>query len=375
MHEDEMVFAMKSRGVDLVVSLPCDRNKGFTDLIHHEFEVIDVTREEDAVGICAGAFMAGRRPVISIQSSGLGNMMNAIMSLTDCYGLPMAILASWRGVDGEPIEAQIPFNSKVPELLDVYGIGHREVTDAADIPAVADAIDKAYSESRIEVVLIHPKMWEKSVRMNMEYPVREKEVSVSYRRKMTQPTLTRLQAIRTVMDCIHEDDIVVSNIGVPSKEVFASRDRPLNFYMLGSYTQATPIGLGLALSSERRVVVVDGDGSLLGSSIFPVLSSVHPDNLTVVCLDNGTFGSTGNQMNQAYLDVNLSAVATAYGLGNVIDADRESGITAAMNERNGMLFLRIPILPFNSDSKNIPYSAKEIKERFMGALRCPTGAS
>ena len=73
---------------------------------------------------------------------------------------------------------------------------------------------------------------------------------------VAQPTMTRLEAISALADAVGEEDILVSNIGVPSKELFASLDRPLNFYMLGSYTQATPIALGMALSSDRRVFVV-----------------------------------------------------------------------------------------------------------------------
>ena len=96
---------------------------------------------------------------------------------------------------------------------------------------------------------------------------------------VAQPTMTRLEAISALADAVGEEDILVSNIGVPSKELFASLDRPLNFYMLGSYTQATPIALGMALSSDRRVFVVDSDGSLLGSSIFPVLAAEKPVNL------------------------------------------------------------------------------------------------
>ena len=113
---------------------------------------------------------------------------------------------------------------------------------------------------------------------------------------VAQPTMTRLEAISALADAVGEEDILVSNIGVPSKELFASLDRPLNFYMLGSYTQATPIALGMDLSSDRRVFVVDG--SLLRLSIFPVLAAEKPVNLTILCVDNGIFGSTGNQINR-----------------------------------------------------------------------------
>lgn len=103
MYEYEVIHELKLSGIDIIVSLPCDKNKGFTDMIHEYFRVVDITREEDGVGICAGIFLAGHKPIMSIQSSGIGNMMNAIMSLTSYYDMPLPILASWRGVDDEKI--------------------------------------------------------------------------------------------------------------------------------------------------------------------------------------------------------------------------------------------------------------------------------
>ena len=367
MHEREVAEHLRSAGVDMVVSLPCDKNKGFTDLIHHEFKVVDVTREEDGVGVCAGAYLVGRRPVMSIQSSGIGNMLNAMMSLTACYRMPLVILASWRGVDDEKIEAQKPFNTRIPELLRVYDIDCLDVSEPEQIPSIGKAVEEAYGRDRISVVLIHPRMWGTSERTDLDYPSRERDVRLCLDKHIAQPTMTRLEAISALADAVGEDDIVVSNIGVPSKELCASGDRPLNFYMLGSYTQATPIALGMAVSCGRRVFVVDGDGSLLGSSIFPVLAAERPDNLTVMCVDNGTFGSTGNQMNQAYDVVDIGVVATAFGLDveTVYDTDE---VARAVSNRQGMRFVQAMIVPKNSSSKNITYSAVEIKERFMQAL-------
>jgi len=368
MFEEDVMDQMERSGVDLIVSLPCDKNKRFTDMIHGRFDVIDVTREEDGVGICAGAHLMGKRPMISIQSSGLGNMMNAMMSLMACYSLPLVIMASWRGVDGEKIEAQIPFNSRIPEMLDCFDVDHLDVSEASDIGKISDAMDEAYGRGRILVILMHPRLWGDSKRLDIGYPPRSRTVDVDIHKSIGDPIMTRLDAISAVMGAISDDDIVVSNIGVPSKEVFASRDRPLNFYMLGSYTQATPIGLGMAVSTDRRVVVIDGDGSLLGSSIFPVLSSVHPANLTVVCMDNGTFGSTGNQINQAYSDVDMGLIAASYGLKDVRTVEDAVTLVSAMSSSDGMRFLQVMISPGNSDSRNIPYSAVEIRDRFMGSL-------
>ena len=360
---------LESHDIDMIVSLPCDKNKGFTDAIHERFKVIDVTREEDAVGICAGSFLCGRRPVVSIQSSGIGNMLNAMMSLTACYGLPMVILASWRGMEDERIEAQVPFNSRIPELLGVYGIGCNVVGTTEDLPAIGEAIEDSFDNGRINVILIRPTFWGTSERSFFEYPSRARRFQVRVDDIIPRPSMTRLEAIKAVMSSIWSEDIVVSNIGVPSKEVYATSDRPLNFYMLGSYTQATPIGLGMALSVDRRVIVIDGDGSLLGSSILPVLVSEYPTNLIVVCLDNGTFGSTGNQINQAYRDVDLGAVARAYGIEDVVTVSDPDSLSVAIDHVARFRFVHAIIVPFNSKSPNIPYRAAEIRDRFMAALK------
>ncbi|MBS7288417.1 MAG: sulfopyruvate decarboxylase subunit beta, partial [Candidatus Freyarchaeota archaeon] len=74
--------------------------------------------------------------------------------------------------------------------------------------------------------------------------------------------MKRIEAIRCVVEEL-DGELVVCNIGYPSRELYSVRDRDENFYMLGSMGLASSIGLGLALSTRKRVVVFDGDGSLL----------------------------------------------------------------------------------------------------------------
>ena len=372
MNEKKVIDILRSVGVDLIASLPCDRNKHFTSEIHKEFDVIDITREEDGVGICAGAFMGGRKPVMSIQSSGLGNMMNAIMSLTSLYRFPLPILASWRGVDNEKIEAQKPFNLRLPQMLDAFEIPYADVKDSSDLNLIREMVCKAFSENIITVMLIRPNFWSDVSVGEQKYPIRSRPLSIHIEKEIMPPSMTRLEAIGEIMECIGDDDVVVSNIGVPSKEVFASRDRSLNFYMLGSYTQATPIGLGIAVSTKRRVFVIDGDGSILGSSVLPVIASICPHNLIIICLDNGTFGSTGNQMTPAYLICDTEAIAKACGIKNTLSVSDRDGLREAMqyagSKQDGPLFMQVLIKPFNSDSPNIGCSAQDIKKRFVAGI-------
>ena len=81
-------------------------------------KIIHVTREEEGVGICAGAYLAGKKPFMCIQSSGLGNMFNALASLIITYKIPLLILASYRGYKGEKIPAQVPLGKALPNVLD-----------------------------------------------------------------------------------------------------------------------------------------------------------------------------------------------------------------------------------------------------------------
>ena len=114
MYEDRVIEILKQHGISLVASIPCDKAKDLCFLLPEHFRHICLTREEDGIGVCAGSVLAGERPLMVIQSSGLGNSLNAIMSLTKTYDLPLPILASWRGVENEIIPAQVPFNAAIP---------------------------------------------------------------------------------------------------------------------------------------------------------------------------------------------------------------------------------------------------------------------
>jgi sulfopyruvate decarboxylase subunit beta len=367
MSEEKVVEILKEQGVEFVVSLPCDRTKDLCSLLETQFRYITVPREEDGIGICSGMYLSGRRCILQMQSSGLGNSLNAIMTLPELYGLALPILASWRGYYLEKIPAQIPFNAKIPELLTLYGISHTIIAEPKDIYRIADAIDDAYQNNRVHVVLVSPKIWDgEQPVITPLHPDRCRTVLLSYHKEIVSPVMQRADAIETVAKLL-TDELVVSNIGVPSKELHAACDRDGNFYMLGSYTQATPIGLGLAIGSKKDVVVLDGDGSLLGSSVLSVVAAEKPNNLTIICLDNGAFGSTGNQCTPAATTVDLELVAQAYGIKNTwkVHTFEELYHGFKCRERSGTEFIHVILKPGNTQAQNITITPTEIRDRFM----------
>jgi sulfopyruvate decarboxylase subunit beta len=371
MDDEQIIRELKNQGIDLVCSIPCDKAKGLFYRIPDEFRHIGLTREEDGVGISAGAYLAGARPAIAIQSSGLGNMLNAILSLTVTFGLPLPILASWRGCDGEKIPAQVPFNRPLPAILAAAGIACTVVSGTDAAQEIGGAVAAAYRDHVPHVILLRPECIEEaSGSAPAEIPA-VRPFSVTYTRNWRVPVMTRYEAIRTIAGTI-KDELLVANIGVPSKELYAARDRSENFYMLGSYTQASAIGLGIATARpDKRVTVIDGDGSLLGSAILPVIAASGRDNLTIVCLDNGVFGSTGNQPRPGQDSADLALMALGAGFTHVATVHEPGELEAALAAKTGAgpSFVHVRIRPGNSDVPNIPLSPAQIRDRFMAALK------
>ena len=118
------------------------------------------------------------------------------------------------------------------------------------------------------------------------------------------------------------DQLVVCNIGLPSQELHMLDDQPSNFYMLGTMGLASSIGLGLALAQKDKVIAIDGDGSVLTNfGTLPTIANNAADNFILLIIDNGSYGSTGDQPTYAGKKTSLTAVARACGCDQVVECE------------------------------------------------------
>lgn len=181
--------------------------------------------------------------------------------------------------------------------------------------------------------------------------------------------MERIDAIKKISSEL-TNELVVCNIGFPSRELHHVKDSSTHFYMLGSMGLASSIGLGLAMSSNRKVVVFDGDGSILmnlGSLV--TIYNQNPKNLILIVLDNECYGSTGSQCTYAST-VDLGSIADSVGFKNKFffhNPDKELGIKEVLNS-NGPVFVHLKVKPGNADVPVIPMDAVEIKKRFMDEI-------
>ena len=120
---------------------------------------IPVTREEEAVGLCAGAYLGGARPALLMQNSGLGNSINALLSLTGLYHIGILLIVGYRGRPGEEqIEAQMPMGTATTNLLDIVRAKYTVIERERDIEMIRAIAEQ--TRDGIGAVLLTPKAWQ-----------------------------------------------------------------------------------------------------------------------------------------------------------------------------------------------------------------------
>lgn len=107
--------------------------------------------------------------------------------------------------------------------------------------------------------------------------------------------MKKIEAIKGIMDSV-EDELVVTSAGMIGREVHSVRDRPENFYVMGSMGASLGIGIGLALNTDKKVLVIAGDGEILMNlGTLVLMDKLRLSNLRLIILDNNCYQTTGGQ--------------------------------------------------------------------------------
>ena len=194
----------------------------------------------------------------------------------------------------------------------------------------------------------------------------KENLSAYYWKLSIGDNMARYEAIKDIMEHVDEE-LVICNIGFPSRELYEIDDRSKNFYMIGSMGLASSIGLGLALAKpNKNIVVIDGDGSLLMNmgSLVTIFAN-NPSNLTWIVIDNGAYGSTGNQDTYAQM-IDLVDVAKGVGFENSHNFE-DINLKNVMHNENAS-FVVYKTEAGNSTAPIIDLDPITIKERFMKSI-------
>jgi len=348
------VETAKMAGFTLYTGVPCSYVKPFINYVIDapDLSYVGAANEGDAVAIATGAQLGGRRAVVMMQNSGLGNAVSPLTSLNAIFQIPCLLITTLRGEPGGPHdEPQHELMGKITtQMLELMGVAWSFFpTEESE---VAGALEKAVAhmnKTRLPYCFVMKKdsvaahkLTSRPTAREILPPPSEPFAAVSWERP------SRTEALRAVQANVDLDkDIIVATTGYTGRELYACDDRPNQLYMVGSMGCASLFGMGLAWARpKKRVIVLDGDGALLmRMGGLATIGYERPDNLVHVLLDNEAHDSTGTQSTVSH-SVDLAAAARACGYPTVRRVASADDLGKALRDRNeGLRFLHLKTKP------------------------------
>ena len=335
-----------------------------TDPKHH----VIAANEGNCAALAAGYHLAtGKVPVVYMQNSGEGNIINPAASLLNdhVYGIPVIFVIGWRGEPGVHDEPQHVYQGMVTlKLLEDMDIAAFVVSPetAEDELAVKMAEFRAILASGKDVAFVIRKgalTDAPKIAYRNDYPMRREEI------------------IRHVLTATG-DDPIVSTTGKASRELFELREAAgqghgLDFLTVGSMGHASSIALGIALQKpERQVWVIDGDGAaLMHMGALAVIGAARPANLVHVVINNGAHETVGG-MPTAAGRIDLCGVARACEYASAVRAESFDALDAALEavrDRQGPIMIEaMCAIGAREDLGRPTTTPQENKRHFMETL-------
>ena len=371
----EFIDAARARGFDFWTGVPCSF---LTPLINGvlsdpTLRYIGAASEGEAVAIAAGAWLAGRRTVVMCQNSGLGNAVNPLTSLNAPFRIPTLFVTTWRGQPGLKDEPQHELMGAIThDLLKLMALS---VEDAPSDPdALAPAFDRAVAAMAASGLPVAWVLKKGAVAdaplIQTPLPPRPSGARGRLERGGVRPS--REAALRRVLQFVDDRTAIVATTGKCGRELFTIADRAQHLYQVGSMGGASGMALGVALNTDRPVVVLDGDGAaLMKLGSLATIGAYAPANLVHVLLDNGVHDSTGGQATVS-ASVDFAGVALACGYAYAASCDGLEGLAQAMGEaraRGGPALVHLRIAPGSMEVLGRPtVSPAEVAQRFKAFL-------
>lgn len=300
-------------GISFYTGVPDSLLKNFLQYVqdHTAGEQHIITANEGlALALASGYYLqSGKLPLVYLQNSGLGNLVNPLSSLADqeMYGVPMILLIGWRGEPGIPDEPQHrKMGAITVPLLEVLGVPVFKLDQQSSDPLqiVSTAIQTAREKQNPVALLLSADIFEK----------------VKYEKTTIPATLSlqRESVIRELINTLSGDETVICTTGKSGREFDEQNKAAGNkikkyFLSVGAMGHASHIALGIHLQNPSKTILIDGDGALLmHMGALPTISHFANKNFIHLLINNGCHESVGGQPTEAFR-VDCTAIARASG--------------------------------------------------------------
>ena len=362
-------------GGDFYTGVPDSLLKPLCDCLYNRYGRSDrhiiAANEGNAAALAAGYHLAtGKVPVVYLQNSGEGNIINPTASLLhqQVYAIPALFLVGWRGEPGGQDEPQHIFQGKITlkllEDLDISTFVLTKETEEEEIRRAMEGFRSLLAAGRSAAFVVK--------KGALTYPGQAVWHNCH--------TLSREDAIRAIVEAVGEDPII-STTGKASRELFELREEKgqghqYDFLTVGSMGHSSSIALGIALQAkDRRIWCLDGDGAaLMHMGALAVIGSLQPPNFIHVVLNNEAHESVGGMPTAAGC-IDLPGVARACGYLDAVSVTELQDLRNALDQakkQHRLTFLEVKCSLGSRNNLGRPTSSPlENKQAFMRFLSLP----
>ncbi len=361
-------------GADFYTGVPDSQLKALCNYLMNTYGIdsahhIIAANEGNCTALAAGYHLAtGKVPVVYMQNSGEGNIINPVASLLNdkVYAIPVIFIVGWRGETGVHDEPQHIYQGEVTvKLLDDMDIKSFIISNDTTEEELRNAM------SEFKELLASGKQ--------VAFVVRKGSITydekVEYR---NENSMSREEIIRHIAEFSGEDP-VVSTTGKASRELFEIREakgqsHKYDFLTVGSMGHASSIALGVALNNpDQRIWCIDGDGAvLMHMGAMAVIGAHKPQNMIHVVINNGAHETVGGMPTVAG-ETDFVAIARACGYSYAVSVDDPEALDQELSlaqSRKSLCFIEVKCsIGAREDLGRPTTTALDNKKIFMDFLR------
>ncbi len=328
---------LKRYGYDFYSGVPCSFLKDLINYAINNCEYVMAANEGDAAAICAGAQIAGRKTVVLMQNSGLGNAVSPLTSLNAIFNIPVLGFVSLRGEPGVSDEPQHELMGVITDsMLNTMRIENAVLSD--------DPAEAAKQLAAADQIILSGKPFFFIVRKGTFSKVSLDSGKKPPKREGLE---TRGHMLEAACAASASDSLFIATTGFTGRELHELGDRKNNFYMVGSLGCASSFALGISIARpDKKIIVFDGDGALLmRMGALAVNAAYKPANMIHILFDNNAHESTGGQFTVSG-NVDYPGLARSCGYPDILSVSDAESLRIAVSsaqKKTGLTFIYVPI--------------------------------
>lgn len=323
---------------------------------------IIASNEGSAISIGIGHYLSTKKiPTIYMQNSGLSNALNPLISIAHpkVYSIPLILIIGWRGSPRIKDEPQHNVKGKITEnLLKLLNIKYTIVRNDKDLKKFDKQIKDAKKNNSIVACLIEQGTLEKN----------NKKIKQKDYFKLDKETF-----FKTLLEITDNKSKIISSTGYNSREIMHIRQKyqlrkSQDFYMVGGMGHTASVALGYSLTTKKKTICIDGDGSfLMHLGSIKTAGTFASKNFKYILLNNNIHDSVGGQSTYAN-QINFEKLSNSLGFKKYYSIKDNQNLKKTLKQflsGNGLKFLEVKVT--NSKIKNLPRPKNliKIKNQFM----------